>query len=98
MRLKPPTQAELRRNFEEELTSACGGGGLSSDTGLDMETEAALWDIARAYPDVPDALVAAAHRAFAGQLDGSNHAARRARTEAMFEEHRRNRTTGDADS
>ncbi|WP_280266723.1 hypothetical protein [Nocardia wallacei] len=98
MRLNPPTRAELRRNFEEELTSVCDGGGLSSDTGLDMETEAALWDIARAYPDVSDALVAAAHRAFAGQLDGSNHAASRARMEQMFEEHRRGRDSGDAGS
>ncbi|MBF6171414.1 hypothetical protein [Nocardia blacklockiae] len=96
MRLNHPTEDELRSNFEEELASVRSGGGLSSDTGLDSDTESALWDIARAYPDGSEALVAAARQAFAGQLDGSNSAARRARMERMVDEYRRDaRKSGD---
>jgi hypothetical protein len=72
MRLNHPTREELIQNFDAELDSVCNGGGLRSATGLDMETEATLWAIARAYPNVSDELVAAAKEAFAGQLDGSN--------------------------
>ncbi|WP_282785944.1 hypothetical protein [Nocardia sp. CC201C] len=83
MRLGPPADDELRRNFEAALTSVREGGGVSSATGLDMETEGALWAIARAHPRIDDDLIAAARRAFAGQLDGSNAAARRARIAHM---------------
>jgi hypothetical protein len=86
MRLGHPTQEELRHNFAELLESVLGGGGIYTESGLDMETEEALWAIARAHPDVPDALVAAAYRAFAGQLDGSTARARRAELERRFEE------------
>ncbi|MFF0489827.1 hypothetical protein ACFYTQ_12495 [Nocardia sp. NPDC004068] len=89
MRLNPPTEEELRRAFAEELRSARTGGGLSTDTGLDSTTEAALWEILRAYPDVPTALVEEAERAFAGQLDGTNAAARKVRLEEMFEQVKR---------
>lgn len=89
MRSRYPTDDELRRNFEAELASVTTGGGLRSETGLDVETDAALIAIARAYPSVPQDLVAAARAAFAGQLDGSNAAARRAELDRMIEEHNR---------
>ncbi|WP_024800391.1 hypothetical protein [Nocardia sp. BMG51109] len=95
MRLNHPTEEELRRNFEEQLASVRGGGGLSSDTGLDSRTDAALWDIAVAYPNVPDAVVEEARNAFAGQLDGTNAAERQAKLERMFEELTRDRTNTD---
>ncbi|MEU7764917.1 hypothetical protein AB0B25_07315 [Nocardia sp. NPDC049190] len=73
-----PTDEELRRNFERELGSVTTGGGLHSETGLDIETETALIAIAGAYPEVGEELVAAARAAFTGQLGGSNAAARNA--------------------
>ncbi|MFC5750961.1 hypothetical protein [Actinomadura rugatobispora] len=94
MRLNRPTQEELRENFATLLESVITGGGIRSESGLDMEVEEALWSIARAYPEVPAELVAAAYRAFAGQLDGSNAGARRAALEREFEalkDARRNR-------
>lgn len=86
MRINHPTDDELRENFEEMLQSVRRGGGLWSDSGLDMETEEALWAIARAYTNVPDELVDAARAAFAGQLDGSHARAHREKLERMFEE------------
>lgn len=86
MRESDPTEAELRQNFDDMLRSVLSGGGIHSETGLDMKTEDALWDIARAYPDVPDALVDAARAAFAGQLDGSNDREREAALTRMMEE------------
>ncbi|MER7754738.1 hypothetical protein [Kitasatospora sp. NPDC097643] len=60
------------------LTDALAGRGIRSCTGLDDDTENALWAICDADPDGPAGdraeLVAAARRAFAGQLDGSNAA------------------------
>ncbi|RDI46122.1 hypothetical protein [Nocardia mexicana] len=78
MREERPSDDELRRNFEQELESVSGGGGLTSETGLDTETEEALWAVADAHPNIPDELIEAARRAFAGQLDGSHAAARQA--------------------
>ncbi|SOB78743.1 hypothetical protein [Streptomyces sp. 1331.2] len=49
-----------------------------------METEDALWAIEVARPDVSPELVAAARRAFAGQLDGSNSARERERIARRF--------------
>ncbi|APE38007.1 hypothetical protein BOX37_03950 [Nocardia mangyaensis] len=66
------------------MASVCSGGGLNSETGIDMETEAALWAIATAHPHVPTELVAAARTEFAAQLDGSHAAARRAALERRF--------------
>lgn len=86
MRTGHPTDDELRENFAEMLESVRRGGGLRTETGLDMETEEALWAIARAYPDVADELVEAARAEFAGQLDGSNARARRAASDKQFEE------------
>jgi acyl-CoA reductase-like NAD-dependent aldehyde dehydrogenase len=91
VRIGHPTEDELHENFAEMLESVRRGGGLRTETGLDMDTEEALWDIARAYPDVTDELVDAARAAFARQLDGSNASARRAELERMFEEMRRSR-------
>lgn len=84
-----PTDAELRRNFETELASVTAGGGLRSETGLDVRTDAALIEIAAAFPAVTAELVAAARAAFAGQLDGSNAAAQRAELERVIAEHNR---------
>ncbi|GGV11120.1 hypothetical protein GCM10010182_34160 [Actinomadura cremea] len=91
MRLGHPSQEELRSNFAAMLESALSEGALWTETGLDMEVEDALWAIARARPDVPADLVAAAYRAFAGQLDGSNARAHRAELERRLEEMRRDR-------
>lgn len=88
-RSRYPTDDELRRNFERELASVTTGGGLRSETGLDVETDAALIAIATAYPAVTEDLVRAARSAFAGQLDGTNAAARRAELRRMIEEHNR---------
>ncbi|XVQ08068.1 hypothetical protein ACQP1W_36675 [Spirillospora sp. CA-255316] len=85
MRLGRPSQEELRENFAAELESVLSGGGLRSENGFDTEVDEALWTIARAYPNVPVELVAAAYRAFAGQLDGSNARAHRARLERQMQ-------------
>ncbi|MFI6312517.1 hypothetical protein ACIBEK_20640 [Nocardia fusca] len=91
MRIGHPSDDELRENFAEMLESVRNGGGLRTETGLDMETEDALWSIARAYPEVSNELVEAARATFAGQLDGTNARARRAELERQFEELRRAR-------
>lgn len=91
MRIGHPSDDELRENFAEMLESVRNGGGLRTETGLDTETEEALWAVARAYPDVPEELVEAARAAFAGQLDGTNARRRRADLERQFEELRRAR-------
>lgn len=89
-----PDDDELRDNFDAELASVRSGRGLHTETGLDAETHAALIAIARAYPAVTDELVDAARAAFAGQLDGSNGAARRAAMRAMIAEHNRRTQSG----
>ncbi|WP_330233021.1 hypothetical protein OHA40_11390 [Nocardia sp. NBC_00508] len=94
MRYDYPSDDELRANFDELLASVLTGGGIYSESGLDMETEEALWTIARAYPDVPDELVDAARAAFAGQLDGSNAAARQAALVRKIEEFNRRKAAG----
>ncbi|WP_433661717.1 hypothetical protein ACQPW1_05820 [Nocardia sp. CA-128927] len=85
MHLDYPAEDELRQSFAEALASVRSGGGVSSDNGLDLRTANALWQIADAYPRVPDDLIAAADAAFAGQLDGSNAAARQAAIDRAFE-------------
>ncbi|MEU6831004.1 hypothetical protein ABZ894_20335 [Nocardia beijingensis] len=92
MRIDHPTDDELRENFDEMLRSVLTGGGIRTETGLDMKTEEALWAIARAYPDVPDALVDAARSAFAGQLDGSNARERKEALARQIEEINRRRS------
>ncbi|MFD0365960.1 hypothetical protein ACFQZZ_31360 [Nocardia sp. GCM10030253] len=89
VRSRYPTEDELRRNFERELASVSSGGGLRSETGLDIETDAALIEIAKAHPNVPETLVTAARAAFAGQLDGSNAMTRRTELKRMLAEHNR---------
>ncbi|NNH71858.1 hypothetical protein HLB23_18670 [Nocardia uniformis] len=74
MRSGRPSDQQLRRSFESVLGDVSAGRGVRTATGLDEETEEALWVIARAYPDVTEELVESARRAFAGQLDGSNAA------------------------
>ncbi|MEV0105619.1 hypothetical protein AB0H42_04645 [Nocardia sp. NPDC050799] len=91
MRIGDPSDDELRENFAEMLESVRNGGGLRTETGLDMETEDALWAIARAYPEVSDELVEGARTTFAGQLDGTNARARRVELERQFEELRHTR-------
>ncbi|MFF3216560.1 hypothetical protein ACFYYB_38815 [Streptomyces sp. NPDC002886] len=86
MRHGHPGQEQLRRTFESVLTAVLSGRGVRTETGLDTPTENALWAIARARPNAPDALVAAAYRAFAGQIDGSNAAARRAEMDRRIAE------------
>ncbi|WP_026123417.1 hypothetical protein [Nocardiopsis chromatogenes] len=84
MRLEPPTPEEIRANFEGALESVRNGGGVNSETGLDMETEGALWAIAAAHPNIPDSLIETARAEFAAQMDGSHAAARRAYLERRF--------------
>ncbi|MGI5219362.1 hypothetical protein [Nocardia sp. CA-290969] len=67
--LAPPPPLGQQAGLAQAL-----GPALRSETGLDMETDEALWAIARAYPNVPSELVEVARQAFDGQLDGSNAA------------------------
>ncbi|OCC08120.1 hypothetical protein [Streptomyces sp. PTY087I2] len=87
MRISHPTRDELLDTFHHMLASVLAGGGIHSCSGLDMETENALWDVAKAHPDVSDQLIAQALRAFADQLDGSTAARRKAALEQRFAEH-----------
>ncbi|WP_433564577.1 hypothetical protein ACQP1O_04215 [Nocardia sp. CA-151230] len=72
MRHGHPSDDELRENFDEVLTHVLAGRGVHTATGLDDDTQDALWAIAEAYPNATPELIDAARRAFAGQLDGSN--------------------------
>ncbi|MEV0464131.1 hypothetical protein AB0I30_24400 [Nocardia tengchongensis] len=77
MRHGYPSKAQLKLNFDSALAQVLEGRGVRTETGLDMETRAALMAIARAHPNVTDKLVEAARHAFGGQLDGGNAAHRR---------------------
>ncbi|QIS01703.1 hypothetical protein F5X71_04705 [Nocardia brasiliensis] len=80
-----PSEDELRQFYDEALAAVREGAGVATDSGLDVRTANALWAIAEAYPNIPDHLIAAADAAFAGQLDGSNAAARQAAIDRAFE-------------
>ncbi|MBF6545153.1 hypothetical protein [Nocardia brasiliensis] len=80
-----PSEDELRLFFDEALTAVRAGAGVPTDNGLDLRTANALWEIAEAYPNIPGHLISAAEAAFAGQLDGSNAAARQAAINRAFE-------------
>ncbi|MFE3188716.1 hypothetical protein ACFXHA_06875 [Nocardia sp. NPDC059240] len=86
MRLGHASEDELRSSFDRVLAFVLEGRGVPSDTGLDDETEAALWAVARAHPNASADLVEAARRAFAGLLDGSNTARWRAARDRRFAE------------
>lgn len=79
-----PTEAELRRAFDEALRLAADEAAITSDTGLDSTVDDALIAIAEAAPNPPRELIRAAEAAFAGQLDGSNAAAQRRRSDEYF--------------
>ncbi|MER7674359.1 hypothetical protein ABTY61_38680 [Kitasatospora sp. NPDC096128] len=70
----------LRRTFEALLAEALAGRGVASCLGMDLDTDEALlavYDAATGHhtgPETVEELVAAARRAFEGQLDGSNSA------------------------
>lgn len=70
--LEPLSPEELRRNFDRLLASVVAGGGITTGTGVDDETERALWAIVDAYPRIPDGLIAKARSTFEAQLDGSH--------------------------
>ncbi|MFE3255931.1 hypothetical protein ACFXPS_12440 [Nocardia sp. NPDC059091] len=72
MRHGYPSDDELRENFDEVLTHVLAGKGVHTATGLDDDTQDALWAIAEAYPNATPEMIDAARKAFAGQLDGSN--------------------------
>ncbi|GAB2725420.1 hypothetical protein [Kitasatospora kifunensis] len=91
MRHGRPSDQELRAIFQQELEEVLAGRGPRSCTGLDDDTSQALWDIFVAEPGDREALAAAAHRAFAGQLDGSNAARWHADMERWFEEREQRR-------
>ncbi|WP_067711993.1 hypothetical protein [Nocardia yamanashiensis] len=79
-----PGEEQLRRNFDNALAAASAGHGVRSESGLDEPTQRALFAVAGAYPEIPQELTDAARAAFAGQLDGSNAAGRRAEFERKF--------------
>ncbi|MEC3955036.1 hypothetical protein VMT65_18490 [Nocardia sp. CDC153] len=81
-----PGRQQLMRNFENMLGRALEGHGVRTHSGLDQETRDALRVVAQAHPNVSDELVEDARRAFAGQLDGSNAARRRAEHERKVRE------------
>ncbi|MEC3913330.1 hypothetical protein [Nocardia sp. CDC160] len=85
MRNAYPSDDELRRNFDEVLSDVMQGRGVHTATGLDEDTQNALWAITAAHPNVTPELIDAARRAFAGQLDGSNAARWRADMDDWFE-------------
>jgi hypothetical protein len=86
-----PSDQELRETFHQELEAVLAGRGSRSCTGLDDDTSQALWAIFMAEPGDREALAAAAYRAFAGQLDGSNAARWHADMERWFEEREQRR-------
>ncbi|MER7767171.1 hypothetical protein [Kitasatospora sp. NPDC096140] len=91
MRDRRPTDRELRQIFHAELERVLTGGGPRSCSGLDNDTDKALWAIASAEPADREALAPAAYRAFAGQLDGSNAARWKEDLRRRFEEHAQRR-------
>ncbi|MET9606718.1 hypothetical protein ABZZ17_16825 [Streptomyces sp. NPDC006512] len=95
MRSGRPSPRQLRDNFDRALAAALAGQGLRSCQGFDDYTDSALWAIARARPNVPDGLVEAARRAFAGQLDGSNSARRQEDLPRMLAERGAGSGTGE---
>ncbi|MEV6095113.1 hypothetical protein [Nocardia sp. NPDC051981] len=86
MRHGYPSDDELRQNFDEVLSHVMQGRGVHTATGLDDDTQTALWAIAEAHPNITPELIDAARRAFAGQLDGSNAARWREDMDNWFEE------------
>ncbi|MBC2874759.1 MULTISPECIES: toxin-antitoxin system YwqK family antitoxin [Streptomyces] len=84
MRRDRPTDDQLTRVFATVLKEVLSGQGLRNHTGLDMETDDALWEIVKYGPGAPPELVDAARAAFAGQLDGSNAARWRAELTRKF--------------
>ncbi|MFD5465995.1 hypothetical protein ACFWIQ_24650 [Kitasatospora sp. NPDC127059] len=85
-------EQRLRRVFAGALDDALAGRGVVTCLGLDDPTEDALWAVYdtaigyRAGPETVEELVAAAHRAFEGQLDGSNAARWREQLARKFAE------------
>ncbi|MFJ6770234.1 hypothetical protein ACIQOV_04515 [Kitasatospora sp. NPDC091257] len=67
------------------------GGGQRACTGPDDGTAEALRAIASTEPADREALLPAAYRAFAGQLDGSNAARRHEEPELRFKEREQRR-------
>ncbi len=67
----PPTETELRRQFEWALEQALRGTGRTG-LALDSTVQDALLAVMDAAPDVPAGLITAARSAFAGQLSGAN--------------------------
>ncbi|MGW4529517.1 hypothetical protein ACWEOI_01065 [Nocardia sp. NPDC004340] len=86
MRHGYPGKEQLKLNFDNALAQVLDGRGVRTETGLDIETRAALMAVARAHPNATDELVDAARQAFSGQLDGSNAAHRRAELDRKLAE------------
>ncbi|MFF7636258.1 hypothetical protein ACFZB9_24385 [Kitasatospora sp. NPDC008050] len=91
MRFGHPSDQQLRAIFHHELEEVLAGRGPRTCTGLDDDTSQALWAISEAEAGDREALAAAAYRAFAGQLDGSNAARWHADLESWFEEREQRR-------
>ncbi|WP_369636528.1 hypothetical protein [Nocardia sp. JMUB6875] len=95
------TKEQLQDSFDFMLSRILAGGSFLTGSGLDEETMNALEAVAMARPDVPDNLVEAARRAFAGQLDGSNAARWRAERDRVLtgreEQSKRSRLTNSDD-
>ncbi|WP_189382337.1 toxin-antitoxin system YwqK family antitoxin [Streptosporangium nondiastaticum] len=86
-----PTDDQLKKTFVAVLGEVLSGQGIRSCTGLDMDTDDALWEIAAHYPEVSLDLVDAARAAFAGQLDGSNAARWHAEIQRKFKDRQEGR-------
>ena len=81
-RLNEPDEAELRANFEQLLAD---GPPFPTETGLDEQTFDAIIRVWAAAPNPPAALIDAARREFAAQLDGTHEREARAREDAAIE-------------
>lgn len=72
-RATAPSEAEVRAAFDRAVRGALKrGDGPPTCHGLDDETSAAVDRLARAYPNAPDELVAAARAELEKQFDGTH--------------------------
>lgn len=84
MRKSFPTPDEIRKNFKTCLKDAVDIGlWPPTEQGFDYETERAIKNVARSYPNVREDLIRKAKAELEFQLDGSHIKAREARIAAL---------------
>lgn len=81
------TPEQLRGKFELALRIARTTGVVYPDNGLDKVVDDAIGEVAMGCPDPAPELIAAAERAFAGMLDGSNAARAQQELSDWFDSH-----------